>query len=306
MHTTAKSGTITINDKVFYLNSGLESKTPTHISGTSGKSYADMSAAQFLTDLGGNAFAAASADTTHPYNLLGQGLSTYSYPRLVNLSHYGDWQAEFETEALVYYEQYKDGSVGFFGGNVDNLDDGKTILGDGYAVALSSQLSGALTVTYSGKSETFNANTFYLTSTYGGTTYYLYPVGMLTTSTDTTTTNFYHSVNVNGRTYQFNPYFAKTVTTGSGAGVPATVYLRTARHLYELSRHYGDLAAATANTTFRQERDIDYDTYGWTTYTSSTAAVTSQAPIHSAVNAADGACCHRTAAPRSAPCRRGR
>ena len=287
VHTTAKSGTITINDKVFYLNSGLESKTPTHISGTSGKSYLDMSTAQFLTDLGGNAFAAASADTTHPYNLLGQGLSTYSYPRLVNLSHYGDWQAEFETEALVYYERYSDYSVGFFGGNVDNLDDNKPILGDGYAVALSAPLNGSLTVTYNGNSVTLSGTVAYLTSRYGGTDYYLYPVGMLTTSTDTTTTNFYHSVNVNGRTYQFNPYFAKTVTTGSGAGVPATVYLRTARHLYELSRHYGDLAAATANTTFRQERDINYADYLWTTYTSSTAAVASQAPIHSAAVATD-------------------
>ena len=289
VHTTAKSGTITINDKVFYLNSGLESKTPTHISGTSGKSYADMSAAQFLTDLGGNAFAAASADTTHPYNLLGQGLSTYSYPRLVNLSHYGDWQAEFETEALVYYERYSDNSVGFFGGNVDNLADGKPILGDGYAVALSAQLSGtqAITVSYGTNTATLKVNSTYYQSSYGGTTYYLYPVDMLTTGTDTATTNFYHSVSINNRTYQFNPYFAKTVTTGSGAGVPATVYLRTARHLYELSLRYGDLASATANTTFRQERDIDYDTYRWTTYTSSTDAVTSQVPIHSAVNAAD-------------------
>lgn len=285
VHTTAKSGTITINDKVFYLNSGLESKTPTHISGTSGKSYVDMSAAQFLTDLGGTAFTAASADTTHPYNLLGQGLSTYSYPRLVKLSHYGDWQAEFETEALVYYERYTDGTVGFFGGNVDNLDDGKTILGDGYAVALSSQLSSTqtITVSYGTNTASLAVNSTYYQSSYGGTTYYLYPVGMLTTGTDTATTNFYHSVSINNRTYQFNPYFAKTVTTGSGAGVPATVYLRTARHLYELSRHYGDLAAVTANTTFRQERDIDYDTYEWTTHT----AVTSQEPIHSAVNAAD-------------------
>ena len=287
VHTTAKSGTITINDKVFYLTSGLEGKQRTDLSNTSGKSYVDMSAAQFLTDLGGNAFAAASADTTHPYNLLGQGLSTYSYPRLVNLSHYGDWQAEFETEALVYYERYSDNSVGFFGGNVDNLDDGKTILGDGYAVALSSQLSGALTVTYNGQTETFGGTTPYLTSSYGGTNYCLYPVEILTTGTDSSDTSFYDSVTVNGRTYQFNPYFAKTVTTGSGAGVPATVYLRTARHLYELSRHYGDLAAATANTTFRQERDINYADYWWTTYTSSTDAVTSQAPIHSAVNAAD-------------------
>ena len=283
VHTTAKSGTITINDKVFYLTNGLEGKQRTDLSNTSGKSYADMSVDLFLTDLGGNAFAAASADTTHPYNLLGQGLSTYSYPRLANLSHYGDWKAEFETEALVYYEQYKDGSVGFFGGNVDNLDDNKPILGDGYAVALSAPLNGSLTVTYNGSSVTLSGTATPLTSRYGGTNYCLYPVDMLTTGIDTTTTNFYHSVNVNGRTYQFNPYFAKTVTTGSGTRAPASVYLRTARHLYELSRHYGGLAAATANTTFRQERDIDYDTYEWTTYT----AVTSQEPIHSAVNAAD-------------------
>lgn len=291
VYTTAIASTSIATDikNVFYLTSGLDGKQHTDITDTTGgRSYAEMIAAQFLTDLDSTAFTAASADTTHPYNLLGQGLSTYSYPRLVNLSHYGDWQAEFETEALVYYERYSDNSVGFFGGNVDNLDDGKTILGDGYAVALSAPLSGTLAVTYSGKSETFNATTTsYLTSAYGGTNYCLYPVKILTTGTDISDTSFYHSVTVNGRTYQFNPYFAKTVTTGSGTRAPASVYLRTARHLYELSRHYGDLAAATANTTFRQERDINYADYWWTTYTSSTAAVTSQAPIHSAVNAAD-------------------
>lgn len=290
VYTTAKTSTSIATDikNVFYLTSGLDGKQHTDITGTTGgRSYAEMIAAQFLTDLGGTAFMAASADTTHPYNLLGQGLSTYSYPRLVNLSHYGDWQAEFETEALVYYERYSDNSVGFFGGNVDNLADDKTIVGDGYAVALSAPLNGSLTVTYNGKSVTLSGTATPLTSSYGGTNYYLYPVDMLTTSTDTATTNFYHSVTVNGRTYQFNPYFAKTVTTGSGTRAPASVYLRTARHLYELSCHYGNLAAATANTTFRQERDIDYDTYWWTTYTSSTDAVTSQEPIHSAVNAAD-------------------
>lgn len=290
VYTTAKTSTSIATDikNVFYLTSGLDGKQHTDITGTAdGRSYAEMIAAEFLTDLGGTAFTAASADTTHPYNLLGQGLSTYSYPRLVNLSHYGDWQAEFETAALVYYERYRDNSVGFFGGNVDNLADDKTIVGDGYAVALSAPLNGSLTVTYNGNSVTLSSTATRLNSNYGGTNYYLYPVDMLTTSTDTATTNFYHSVTVNGRTYQFNPYFAKTVTTGSGTRAPASVYLRTARHLYELSCHYGDLAAVTANTTFRQERDIDYGTYGWTTYTSSTDAVTSQAPIHSAVNTAD-------------------
>lgn len=290
IYTTATEGTAANVSSVFYLTSGLDGRSIHSLTGTTqGLPYAQMSAGSFLTALNSTAFTTASADTTVPYNLLSQGLSTYSYPLLTGMNHYGDWQAEFEAEALVYYERYADDTVGFFGGNVDNLADDKTIVGDGYAVALSAPLSGTLAVTYSGKSETFNATTTsYLTSAYGGTTYYLYPVDMLTTSTDTSTTNFYHSVSINGRTYQFNPYFAKTVTTGSGAdSVPATIYLRTARHLYELSRHYDDLAAATVNTTFRQERDINYAAYGWTTYTSSTDAVTSQAPIHSAANTAD-------------------
>lgn len=290
IYTTAAEGTAANVSSVFYLTSGLDGRSIHSLTGTTqGLPYAQMSAASFLTALNSTAFATASADTTVPYNLLSQGLSTYSYPLLMGMSHYGDWQAEFEAEALVYYERYADDTVGFFGGNVDNLADDKTIVGDGYAVALSAPLSGALAVTYSGRSETFNATTTsYLTSAYGGTTYYLYPVDMLTTSTDTATTNFYHSVSINGRTYQFNPYFAKTVTSGSGAdSVPGTIYLRTARHLYELSLHYDDLAAATVNTTFRQERDINYADYGWTTYTSSTDTVTSQEPIHSAANTAD-------------------
>lgn len=290
IYTTAAEGTAANVSSVFYLTSGLDGQTIHSLTGTTqGLPYAQMSAGSFLTALNSTAFTTASADTTVPYNLLSQGLSTYSYPLLMGMSHYGDWQAEFEAEALVYYERYADDTVGFFGGNVDNLADDKTIVGDGYAVALSAPLSGTLAVTYSGKSKTFNATTTsYLTSAYGGTTYYLYPVDMLTTSTDTATTNFYHSVSINGRTYQFNPYFAKTVTTGSGAdSVPGTIYLRTARHLYELSRRYDDLAAATVNTTFRQERDINYAAYGWTTYTSSTDTVTSQAPIHSAANTAD-------------------
>lgn len=290
IYTTAAEGTAANVSSVFYLTSGLDGRSIHSLTGTTqGLPYAQMSAGSFLTSLNSTAFTTASADTTVPYNLLSQGLSTYSYPLLTGMNHYGDWQAEFEAEALVYYERYADDTVGFFGGNVDNLADDKTIVGDGYAVALSAPLSGTLAVTYSGKSETFNATTTsYLTSAYGGTTYYLYPVDMLTTGTDTATTNFYHSVSINGRTYQFNPYFAKTVTTGSGAdSVPGTIYLRTARHLYELSRRYDDLAAATVNTTFRQERDINYAAYGWTTYTSSTDTVTSQAPIHSAANTAD-------------------
>ena len=281
IYTTAAEGTAANVSSVFYLTSGLDGRSIHSLTGTTqGLPYAQMSAASFLTALNSTAFTTASADTTVPYNLLSQGLSTYSYPLLTGMNHYGDWQAEFEAEALVYYERYEGGAVGFFGGNVDNLADDKTIVGDGYAVALSAPLSCTLAVTYSGKSETFNATTTsYLTSAYGGTTYYLYPVDMLTTGTDTATTNFYHSVSINGRTYQFNPYFAKTVTTGSGAdSVPGTVYLRTARHLYELSRHYDDYDTATSRSTFLQECDISYTSYLWASYTSY-SAVSTQTPI---------------------------
>ena len=281
IYTTAAEGNAANVSSVFYLTSGLDGRSIHSLTGTTqGLPYAQMSAASFLTALNSTAFTTASADTTVPYNLLSQGLSTYSYPLLTGMSHYGDWQAEFEAEALVYYERYEGGVVGFFGGNVDNLADDKTIVGDGYAVALSAPLSGALAVTYSGKSETFNTTTTsYLTSAYGGTTYYLYPVDMLTTSTDTATTNFYHNVSINGRTYQFNPYFAKTVTTGSGAdSVPGTIYLRTARHLYELSRHYDDYDTATSRSTFLQECDISYTSYLWADYTSY-GTVSTQAPI---------------------------
>lgn len=290
IYTTAAEGTAANVSSVFYLTSGLDGRNIHSLTGTTQDlPYAQMSAASFLTALNSTAFTTASADTTVPYNLLSQGLSTYSYPLLTGMSHYGDWQAEFEAEALVYYERYEDATAGFFGGNVDNLADDKTIVGDGYAVALSAPLSGAQTITVQcgTVSTVLNASSLYYSNSYEGISYYLYPVSALTSETSHSG-SFYRTVTVNQRSYQFNPYFAKTVTTGSGAdSVPGTIYLRTARHLYELSRHYDDLAAATVNTTFRQERDINYAAYGWTTYTSSTDTVTSQAPIHSAANTAD-------------------
>lgn len=290
IYTTAAEGTAANVSSVFYLTSGLDGQTIHRLTGTTqGLPYAQMSAASFLTALNSTAFTTASADTTVPYNLLSQGLSTYSYPLLTGMNHYGDWQAEFEAEALVYYERYADDTVGFFGGNVDNLADDKTIVGDGYAVALSAPLSGAQTITVQcgTVSTVLNASSLYYSNSYEGISYYLYPVSALTSETSHSG-SFYRTVTVNQRSYQFNPYFAKTVTTGSGAdSVPGTIYLRTARHLYELSRHYDDLAAATVNTTFRQEQDINYGAYGWTTYTSSTDTVTSQEPIHSAANTAD-------------------
>lgn len=281
IYTTAAEGNAANVSSVFYLTSGLDGQTIHSLTGTTqGLPYAQMSAASFLTALNSTAFTTASADTTMPYNLLSQGLSTYSYPLLTGMNHYGDWQAEFEAEALVYYERYEGGVVGFFGGNVDNLADDKTIVGDGYAVALSAPLSGAQTITVQcgTVSTVLNASSLYYSNSYEGISYYLYPVSALTSETSHSG-SFYRTVTVNQRSYQFNPYFAKTVTTGSGAdSVPGTVYLRTARHLYELSRRYDDYDMATSRSTFLQECDISYTSYLWASYTSY-GTVSTQAPI---------------------------
>lgn len=281
IYTTAEAGNATDVSSVFYLTSGLDGQNVQSLTETTqGRSYPQMSAASFLTELNSTAFTTASADTTQPYNLLSQGLSTYSYPRLTGLSHYGDWQAEFEAEALVYYERYADATVGFFGGNVDRLDDNKVITGDGYAVALSAPLTGtqAITVQCGTVSTVLDVSSSYYFSSYEGISYYLYPVSALTSGISSGG-SFYRTVTVNERSYQFNPYFAKTVTTGSTAGsVPGTVYLRTARHLYELSRHYDDYDTAAVRSTFLQECHISYTSYDWANYTSY-GAVSAQAPI---------------------------
>lgn len=282
IYTTAAEGNAANVSSVFYLTSGLDGRSIHSLTGTTqGLPYAQMSAGSFLTSLNSTAFTTASADTTVPYNLLSQGLSTYSYPLLTGMSHYGDWQAEFEAEALVYYERYEDATAGFFGGNVDNLADDKTIVGDGYAVALSAPLGGAQTITVQcgTVSTVLDVSSSYYFSSYEGISYYLYPVSALTSGISSGG-SFYRTVTVNERSYQFNPYFAKTVTTGSTAGsVPGTVYLRTARHLYELSRHYDDYDTAAVRSTFLQECHISYTSYDWANYTSY-GAVSTQTPIN--------------------------
>ena len=281
----AVRSTATSVENVFYLRSDL-SGSYQQLSGTEGRTYTEMSGDAFLTDMNAlypDAFAAPSGSDSHPYNLLNQGLSTYSYPRLAALEHYGDWQAEFESDALVYYEAYRDGTYGFFGGNADSLRKDGVIVGDGYAVALS-QLPAAgwtLTVSCGGETLTLDANSTRYPAEANGETYYLFPVSFSLNATAPAGTGaaFRQAITVGDRTYYFNPFFAKTVTTG--AGTPDTIYLRTARHLYALSRYYGSYAAATAASTFQQERDIDYTTYNWAGYTTY-AAVTQQAPIDGA------------------------
>ena len=105
-----------------------------------GKSYGDMTDPGFAGGMG-DAFGWKGAGSSHPYNLReSQNLVVYSFPGLKDLPHYGDWNAEFKEPSLVYYEKYSDDRYGFSGGNarylIGELENDKTIVSDGYAVAI--------------------------------------------------------------------------------------------------------------------------------------------------------------------------
>ncbi len=96
-----------------------------------------------MNKVNGNAFNLNSSSSTTPYNVrVGIQLTTYNYPHINGLRHYGDWsETEIKPGTLVYYETYHDGKWGFAGGGVNTLraktDDTNYIVDDGYALIYS-------------------------------------------------------------------------------------------------------------------------------------------------------------------------
>ena len=147
------------NSHVYYLNKGKnlsesEADPGEKIDYKTLSKKADAAAAL------GTAF--TTSTTTYAYNLRKQGLTNYSYPSLVNVSHYGDWEASYEAGSLVYYEKYATGEnssaeYGFFGGNVKStLQDDQTVSGDGYGIVYAAdEMPAGFIVQYqSGENET--------------------------------------------------------------------------------------------------------------------------------------------------------
>lgn len=122
-----------------------------------GKPYEDMIEQEFLTKIGAD-FGWKYSDS-HPYSLL-KDLTTYPFPGLKELPHYGDWNAEFVKPALAYFEKYKplgDGTeqYGFYADSVDTLKKDTEVEGnwtvplDGYAVAFRAEdANGNVSVTF--------------------------------------------------------------------------------------------------------------------------------------------------------------
>lgn len=245
-------------DTVYYL---FHSRND--LSGTSFVNYAEWSGqnrAEGVKVLG-TAFTAETSDTV-AYNLMdNMGLSTYSYPRLTGLPHYGDWQADFESGALAYYEKYSDGTYGFLGANRSTLRSGGTVVDDGYGMVYRTQPTDAITVAYT-LGDTARTATLW-NSIKLDSEYWLVRLPDELVYTSEVSPTFYRQVTVDDISYFFNPHFACRVIQGAALpSAPAEVGLRTARHLHDLSLYYDTYRTLLDKTAvFRQERPIDYNSY---------------------------------------------
>ena len=288
--TAGKNGTGAIVEQVYYLG---ETENPATTIGTP-ISYSDLNTADVNTLLDSKAFTRQNSDT-YAYNLMkGLGLTLYSYPKLKELPHYGDWQAKFEDKALVYYEWYGGDNYGFFGANVEALSD-KPVKGDGYGVVYENNLpADNVTVRVGEKDYTLllgDAKEIRITDKGETKTYYLLPLPKeLVQDVTDVPDGFYTELMVGGaagKAYYYNPHFAKTALTAN-AGAPESVSIRTARQLNNLSAYYdkyADEKVLHKDAAFQQERDIDYSAYVWTKYGKGGKPVTEQAPIGQTENA---------------------
>lgn len=228
----------------------------------------------FVKKLGEAFSATTGGDHTFAYNLMKQGLTDYSFPKLAKLAHYGDWAADFQDETPVYYEVYADKadkSYGIFGANLDTLHKEGTAVGDGYGIIYRTPPTKAVTVQYktSGKAEgsvTLQPKAA-VKLTVGTETYYLLPFAKEIVNTIYAPADFYQPLVIDDTTYYYNPQFACTLTTEKPSQAAALVRIRTARQLYALSRYYEKYAEKTKRSVYMQGLDINYADYDWSTYT---------------------------------------
>lgn len=283
-----------------------------------------------LNNNGNNSF--TTSTTTYAYNLRNQGLTSYSYPSLKDISHYGDWQASYEAGSLVYYEKYainesNSREYGFFGGNVQSsLSDSLTVVGDGYGIVYAKSaletLSGFI-VSYQNSEDadklkewkidcnSTETEKFEVSVNDGDTeqseeTYVIFPLPKEIMNAQAIKGVYYQKLTVKGasdaelndegtaaqadgdettevmtgKTFYFNPHFAKSVEAADQApNNILAIYLRTPRQLYHMSLYYQDYASLLKGISFIQERDIDYAPYDWKNYEGVQEAVTVQSPV---------------------------
>ena len=275
-------------DNLYYLRGSTNDNDNIGVAVTDGK---DM---KFSSD---SSLAINSSLLTTPYKLMGQSLTSYTYPRFSDLEHHGDWDVNFVSGALVYYEQYKksDGTYyyGFDGAGVDiSLSGNDTIYGDGYGVIVKesqSSIPKSFEVTVNGTTKTINTDndTYYSVTKYNEI-YRIYPLSKDLINVEKAVGYYYQRVSIasNNETkyFDFNPHFARTVVdvdseSSETSAIPSEISIRSPRQLYNLSKYYDNgYKTIVGDKIYRQERDILYSSYDWNNF-SNVSSVSSQEPI---------------------------
>ena len=239
--------------------------------------------------LAANTFAANVSGGTTAYNLLGQGLDNYPYPRLrtgsnatTTLRHYGDWEETPTQWSLAYYEQYADGTYGFYGSGV-RLSESAEIQEDGYGILVRQlpAMGDEWKVTFTDRNNDDHVLTYKVTEDDSkkmvwsaitvqsdGKTYYLLKLGTEEIQVGENTVSladaivredgsFYSRMSIaytptggsaKTETYWLNPHFAKSAVASTDRPAnPQTIYVRSVRHLAALSGYY--------TTGWTQEKD---------------------------------------------------
>lgn len=291
-YATVSSGDVS---NVYYVRSSVNTDVNKG-KAVNAKELKDMNAKELKDkDLGEHFQQTTLAD--HPYKLMGQSLTSYNYPKLNGLAHYGDWDAEFEEGSLVYYEQYSDGTntyYGFDGANVHvSLVSKDTITGDGYGIVYEdneANIPDSITVNVGSTEKIVNKRDPHYSVKANGKTYRIYPFSKEVLNTVSGTSSFYTRVSISakGETkyYDYNPLFAQSVVSVSNSTVqsalPEQVNIRSPRHLYNLSRVYVKDSVYKKNDSivYAQLRNIDYAAYNWDDFTL-TSSVSMQKPTGS-------------------------
>ncbi len=234
---------------------------------------------EFVKNLGDKFTAETGGDNTAAYNLMNQGLTDYSFPRLDSLQHCGDWEASFESGEPVYYEIYSNETYGIYGANLDTLKKNDSAAGDGYGIIYDHEPDTNVMLEYNCEVSEAGATLNHSDAVKISDDYWLLKFPAAAVNTANAPADFYHEIKIDSASYYYNPHFAKTITSGKPKTAAKTIYVRTARQLYSLSLYYAAYAEKTKASTYTQELDIYYGTYRWSGYAGTGSAVKQQAPI---------------------------
>lgn len=212
------------------------------------------------------------AEETYPY----AGSGEYPYPAVVERDgrkiHYGDWpvQAPAGTVFLAYYEQYIDGTYGYYAqvpdqAGLDTLQDTLPVQADGYVFLCPAGDRPApdLTAVYhhAGDGSGMFREVVLPAVSDGGPywAYYMEPGSeILSYAVPESESEGCCILQVEGKRYSFRPGFAKTGANGEEEADLTRAEIRTARQLVCLSQ---TAALWSEGNTYLQTRDIDFASY---------------------------------------------